>query len=1095
MKKYFLFYTFLLFSSALSFAQDEKKLLINSGELLTNGLTAHEEGNYKEAIDYYKQITRNDTNYVTALIELAVSYSADSQYAEAVAVCLEALKTPEGEEANIYNSLGSAYDELKQHDKSLQAYQKGLTYAPYDYTLWYNIGVTYEHMKDVERASNAYKKALQYNPFHPGSLNRLGQIELDKGHTVTAMLSFYMSLVSNPSSRYSVSNVTQLSNISLVKLEVSNGTSSRKGDDFYDIELMIASKIALSSKFKNETKIEDAILNQTQMVIDKLEYNSSDTGYFMQNYVPFYIAIRDKKYFSPFIYQAYSGINSEKLQSAYKKNEKTVALFRTWVYEYWNKKRTKQVVNGTGKTASFHFYNSNLVKSIGEYADPAAAEPLHVGQWVYFYTNGYKQSEGTYNKAGHKDGEWKFYYYTGGIKEISNYKDGSYDGSYQEYCNNGQLTAQLTLVDDKVQGNTKTYNECGSLLHEKTFKDGKTDGITKEYFLNGKTETVLNYSAGLLEGEQIVYYPNGAIQKKYNYQKDVLNGAFAEYFEDGSLKKKGSYAADKSVGLWLTYFDNKQLSDSGAYNNEGLAIGKWVSYYDNGALKIITMYDIKGKKNGEQKEYEKDGKLHGTYIFTEDKLISYTHYDKTGKVVSSGKEKGGVLIYKGFHPDGVTKSSEGTFKNGLQEGEWKFYNQNNYLSSIEHFEKGKLNGLATHYYSSGVVKSEKNYKNDYADGLYKAYYKNKQLKEEGYYVEDMKQGYWIGYSPNGKLDFEHYYLNDVKFRYNVNYSVSGKKLTEEYFEYGFLKQCVQFDTLGNVLITNDFPRGNGVCKFLHPNGKTELQYTFKNGEIDGTLIRNHANGKLKEKTNYIAGLRTGPVTSFDEDGKQYLKGNYKNGDADGIWTYYYPNGKVETVGKYNGDLQDSIWTNYYENGNKDSESSLVNGDYDGPITFYSPDLANKVVFVRQYVDDNVVSYTYPDKDGKLLAPIPVLNGTIEYKAYYPSGTLAVQFRIAGGSREGAFVQYYSTGQKFLQWNYLTGEKNGRQYEYYPTGAVKLDENYLYDEKDGTCKEYYPNGTLKSVEQYTYGVLNGTCIYYDINGKVTKKVFYRDGYIY
>src|SRR6185437_4796201 len=98
--------------------------------------------------------------------------------------------------------------------------------------------------------------------------------------------------------------------------------------------------------------------------------------------------------------------------------------------------------------------------------------------------------------------------------------------------------------------------------------------------------------------------------------------------------------------------------------------------------------------------------------------------------------------------------------------------------------------------------------------------------------------------------------------------------------------------------------------------------------------------------------------------------------------------------------------------------------YSGPLTFFSPDLANKAVFVRQYVDDNIVSYTYPDKDGKLVAPIPVINGTTEYKAYYPSGSLAIQFSILGGSREGAFVQYYSNGQKFLQWNYVTGEREG-----------------------------------------------------------------------
>jgi antitoxin component YwqK of YwqJK toxin-antitoxin module len=1099
MKSTFLLCIAFVMSLSTMFAQtlNEKNLLINSGELLDKGLKAHDAGEYKEAISYYNQITRNDTNYVTALEELGLSYAADSQFTESIRVSLEALKDPRGQEFNIYNNLGTAYDGAAQRDLSIAAYKKGLTYAPYDYTLWYNIGVTYENMKEPEKAFEAYKKALQYNPFHAGSLNRIGQLELDKGHTVTAMLSFYMSLVCAPNSRYMYSNVMHLDEISSVKLKVSNGPSSRKSDNFYDLELLIASKIALSVKFKNEAKIKDGIINQTQMVIDKLEYNPKDTGFFMQNYVPFFIAIRDKKCFTPFICQAFHGNSSNTLQSAYKKNEKKVIVFKKWVYEYWHKRRQTQsiLVNGKSQPVTFYYNEGDRVRSMGEYKNPNTENAVRTGSWVYFYENGYKQAEGSYTD-GKKEDEWKYYYYTGELKEIVNYKNGEFNGLYEEYSTNGQITTKTFFVGDKIQGSLEISNEVGNLLEEKNMVDNKLDGVTKTYNPDGSIDTKLQYKAGNLDGEQILYYTTtGTVLKKIIYKDNKLEGANIGYHPNGKVKKTGRYAADLYVGVWIEYYDNGQILDSGAYNNEGASFGKWVSYHKNGKLKQVTTYDAKGKKLGDVKEYDVDGTLSVSYVYADSKLTAYTFYDKKGTVVSSGKEKGGVLIYKAYYPDGKTLSAEGTFKNGLQEGEWKFYNANNYLESKNQYAKGELDGLCVNYYSTGVVQSEKKYKNGSGDGLYKSYYRNTQLEKMGYFVEDQKQGYWIGFYPNGKPEEEYYYVNNQKDRYMVEYSVTGLKKREEYYEYGFLKFVNHFDTLGKVANVNTFNRGTGEYKMIYSNGQNRLQYQMKNGLIEGLLTFKHFNGKIEETRTYTKGNLNGEVKKYDEDGKLVLVVYYKNDERDGLWKYYYPNQKIATTGTYKNGLKDSLWTDYFENGNKDNDEYFKLGDYDGLTTYYSPDLANTIIFVKTYKDDFVVSYTYPGADGKLVPAIPISNETGDYKAKYASGSKAIEYSIKGGDRNGPYTEYYSTGTVFKEATYVAGFEEGKATEYFLNGKVSKSENYFYGEKDGVCKEYYANGTLKSVEVYVYGELNGTCIYYDQTGKVTKKVFYRDGVIY
>ncbi|HMC83951.1 MAG TPA: hypothetical protein VKI61_00430, partial [Chitinophagaceae bacterium] len=90
MKKHGLAFSLAILFSVLVFAQ-EKNPLINSGEIISEAVKLHDAGKYKEAIDQYKKINRNDTNYVWALYETALSYSADSQYNEAIHNCELAL--------------------------------------------------------------------------------------------------------------------------------------------------------------------------------------------------------------------------------------------------------------------------------------------------------------------------------------------------------------------------------------------------------------------------------------------------------------------------------------------------------------------------------------------------------------------------------------------------------------------------------------------------------------------------------------------------------------------------------------------------------------------------------------------------------------------------------------------------------------------------------------------------------------------------------------------------------------------------------------------------------------------------------------------
>lgn len=80
-----------------------------------------------------------------------------------------------------------------------------------------------------------------------------------------------------------------------------------------------------------------------------------------------------------------------------------------------------------------------------------------------------------------------------------------------------------------------------------------------------------------------------------------------------------------------------------------------------------------------------------------------------------------------YYPTGKLQS-EGSFKNGLRDGVWRFWYQNGNLWSEGEFTEGKANGFR------------------------KVYYENSRLRYRGQYKDDQRTGEWEFYDENGKKE-------------------------------------------------------------------------------------------------------------------------------------------------------------------------------------------------------------------------------------------------------------------------------------------------------------------------------------------------------
>lgn len=89
------------------------------------------------------------------------------------------------------------------------------------------------------------------------------------------------------------------------------------------------------------------------------------------------------------------------------------------------------------------------------------------------------------------------------------------------------------------------------------------------------------------------------------------------------------------------------------------------------------------------------------------------------------------------------------------------------------------------------------------------------------------------------------------------------------------------------------------------------------------------------------------------------------------------------------------------------------------------------------------------------------------KIYYPDGSLAAEYSVKKGLKDGVAYQYDKAGNKIAEMNY--------------------SQNMLH----GDYKEYYPNGSLKSIIKYENNKKNGPAIYYDVLGNIIEELTYKN----
>jgi antitoxin component YwqK of YwqJK toxin-antitoxin module len=540
--------------------------------------------------------------------------------------------------------------------------------------------------------------------------------------------------------------------------EIQKAVSERQdppSDNFQLLQQIVQSKIALDKNYKPMIQLDDAISRQIQVLFEKMEYDESDSDFYMQYYVPYFKACFTGGQFETLINHIFSSVNIPILKEYNKKHKKELSDFVSNTAGYFNLIRSTRQLNYKHRDSSagpIWAYSHGELTGHGRYL---AKQDEVVGPWDYYYGPGNLRARGSYNDQGKKEGPWVYYYFDGKVRGKELYQDGKQTGEETYYFPNGSISSHSWYKDGLPDGESVGYCLVGTATTVTTYRAGKEEGVKTGYFNNGDTNYIETYNADVLTGLVKTWYQNRKVETIFYNANGKAEGTYEKYYDNGQLYMQGNYKMDKQDGVWKYYYPNGQLKYADNFVNDKQE-GEHKEYYDNGIVKSDFMQKH-GKVDGDARYYDDDGKLYCLYHYENGTLQKAQYFDKKGAPADQAQRNHKVLQLTDYLPDGTKKMQALYNENDNITGTDTFYFPSGKALETDEYLDGQQQGPAITYYPDGTKRIENDYKDGKRTGYHMLFYSNGQVQEEGWNKDNDACGYWLSYNNLGKLTDSVYY--------------------------------------------------------------------------------------------------------------------------------------------------------------------------------------------------------------------------------------------------------------------------------------------------------------------------------------------------
>ena len=1061
---------------------------MNGRDLVYKGIQAHDREQYDSAVAWFNWVHPNDSSYSWAVAEKANTLYSEKKYQDVIDLCEEALKQPMGHRGFIFMTLGSAYDDSEQPEKAIEAYNRGIADSPMLERLHFNKAITLIGLDRYQEAYEALKRSLTINPYYASSHYALGLIALQQGEYVPATLAISTFLMLEPNQDRSLNILASLNDALSEKQETEN-YGIDFGEDFGKINLVVRNYAALRESYNTPSDFTLPVVKQAHLIFSQLKLDKK--GWISNFYGTFYKeVVANDKLFEGLSYLIMVPSTSESHQKLVSQNMAKITKFIEWAGPEWEKLHNYVIDTLQGKTQEVRYLRreNKSIEAVGQW-DKTTDKPS--GFIRIYDSNGTLTSLGSFSKNGERDGDWKWFYDNGLLREEQTYDNGKAQGIGKFYDNTGKIAVTQAWKEGKRNGERKTYHANGQLMIIANYADDELNGPYKTFYPQGQIEFEVELINGKQNGKGIGYYPDGSKLSESDYIDGLRNGTYYGYYPDGKISEKTEYIKDLAEGPHQLLYPNGTVKAEGQFVKDKRS-GSWKRYYPDGVLDYTEEYDENGKMTGVYRDYDQGGSVVNELEYKNGEVIAHRFFDTEGNLISEQKARKGKLPFKAYHSNRQV-AAEGEFNDGKKEGLWVYYNAYGRVESREQYLNGMLNGFDKAYFADEKLANEVLYKEDRRFGLSQDYYPDSSLETQGRYVNGLQEGPWYQYNADGTLNGLYFFVNGKMDGWQKYYTTKGVLHRENYMREGLLLAYRIYGPDGEILGEGELENGSGTITWKYPNGQLAYSTEVKFGQYHGKTETYYPDGTLKMTGQNLFDESAGEWIWYHPNGKVETKGSYVANARHGMWYWFYDNGKRNAVSEFEAGKAIGVRKDFNREGIIIALGNYLNDELHGPR--YSFGLDSAISMVRNYRYGVVVSYTYLDKTGNLLPVKPLKNGDAEVKTYYANGQLAQKFSYLGGQFDGVYERYYQDGTMMHRSINKVGRDEGPLKEYFANGNLAEETENTMNFKHGKGRLYHTNGKLYRDENYAYEQLEGEVLVYDETGKLIRKEFWFNGNLF
>ncbi|GHV41584.1 hypothetical protein FACS1894179_09780 [Bacteroidia bacterium] len=298
-------------------------------KLIRQGVSLHDKGQYKEAIEFYEKALAENPNSMSAVYEMSLSYLQLKDYSKALSLSSKVITSGfQPLLMDAYIVKGTALANSDKMGEAIKTLNEAVSRCGDEYLLHFNLGLCYFNSKNNPMAVLHLRKAVEIDATHASAFLLYGYALNDMGRWLQSFYSFHFFLLLEPNTERSKDAFSEMLDILNAKLETgSENLSMEEGVDRQAIYKEIQN---IKAKYSDKDQY-NFFVEASKLIFFSLSQLQNDTqsGLLWYFFVPTYEEILGSGHFDTYCKYISVAYFPESL-SWWDKNKTQVDNFIEW---------------------------------------------------------------------------------------------------------------------------------------------------------------------------------------------------------------------------------------------------------------------------------------------------------------------------------------------------------------------------------------------------------------------------------------------------------------------------------------------------------------------------------------------------------------------------------------------------------------------------------------------------------------------------------------------------------------------------------------------------------------------------------------------